>query len=343
MLDGGSAKINFALSGSARQPLRDAWSYQHFLHERAIVLGSTLDESTHENYSSALNSYIAFCERHGRAVDPSEETVSFYIVYMSHYIKVDSVATYLSGIVSKLEPYFPNIRQVHASRIVCDTLRGCMRLYGSPSNRKAPLTIKDLDDIINHFTPNPHYDDLLFLAMLLTGFCGLLRLGEMICPDNPRLFSWRKVTKRSSTSFSNNSYSFLLPAHKADPYFEGNVIIIPKTFLQGKPWLAFRAFLSARDAKHPASSPLWLTSGGQMPTRSFFINRLCRVLGKEYAGQSMRAGGATALAQARTPSSSIKQMGRWSSSAFEVYIRRHPVLMHAILDGDVLQRDVDPF
>jgi hypothetical protein len=44
------------------------------------------------------------------------------------------------------------------------------------------------------------------------------------------------------------------------------------------------------------------------------------------AGQSMRAGGATALAEDGAPPHIIQAAGRWPSDTFQIYIRNHPVL-----------------
>jgi hypothetical protein len=45
----------------------------------------------------------------------------------------------------------------------------------------------------------------------------------------------------------------------------------------------------------------------------------------------MRAGGATSLAEHGISPSLIQAMGRWSSDAFLVYIRKNPALIQALL------------
>jgi hypothetical protein len=80
------------------------------IRERAIALGNTLDSSTLRTYTSALTSYLTFVRAHNFPVSPSEDTISYYIVYMSHHISPCSVTTYLSGIVQQLEPFYPSIR-----------------------------------------------------------------------------------------------------------------------------------------------------------------------------------------------------------------------------------------
>ena len=70
---------------------------------------------------------------------------------------------------------------------------------------------------------------------------------------------------------------------------------------------------------------------GAVPTRHFFVSRLRRYFDRDVAGQSMRAGGATSLAENGIPPSLIQLIGRWTSDAFFIYIRKSPVLIQALL------------
>jgi hypothetical protein len=70
---------------------------------------------------------------------------------------------------------------------------------------------------------------------------------------------------------------------------------------------------------------------GAVPTRQFFISRIRRFFDRNVAGQSMRAGGATSLAENGVPPSLIQLIGRWSSDAFFIYIRKSPILIQALL------------
>src|SRR5882724_1375647 len=44
---------------------------------------------------------------HDFPINPSTNTLSFYIVFMAHHIKLTSISQYLSGITSLLEHHFP--------------------------------------------------------------------------------------------------------------------------------------------------------------------------------------------------------------------------------------------
>ena len=168
--------------------------------------------------------------------------------------------------------------------------------------------------------------------MLVTGFFTLLRLSELTFPNEVRLRNWKKITKHSSVVITPEQYEFHLPSHKADPFFEGNHIIIKHDqYCNINPLSIFTQYLQSRDHHFPLSSPLWFTSARTVPTRNFFIVQLRRYFTRDIAGQSMRAGGATSLAEGGVPPSLIQFIGRWSSDAFFIYIRKSPVLIQALL------------
>ena len=125
---GGSPKM-ISSSVHSRQPLRWPWTCKRLFREWAITLGQAIDNSTWKNYSSALNSYLNFIKMHDFPLEPTSETLSLFTVCMSHHIKPNSVATYLSGICQQLEPYFPNVHSAWNSALVHHTLQGCRRLH----------------------------------------------------------------------------------------------------------------------------------------------------------------------------------------------------------------------
>ena len=92
------------LSPLARQPAQEAWPLEHLILERSISLGLALHPNTSRVYSSHLNSYLTFCHLHNFPIDPTADTLLFFVIFMSHHIAPHSVVNYLSGIVSQLEP-----------------------------------------------------------------------------------------------------------------------------------------------------------------------------------------------------------------------------------------------
>ena len=319
------------IANTSRQPLRLPWTTDRLIYERSILLGMAIDNSTANTYTSATNSYLTFCRLHNMPIDPTPETLSYYITFQSSHINPKSVESYLSGICNNLEPFFPEIRANRASALVKRTLRGAIRRHGCPTKRKSPLTTAQLQSVATDLANSHDHDDLLFLSMLNTGFPGFLRLGEMTVSDNPRLRDFRKVVLCSSLKWVGADFEFLLPAHKTDTMFKGNRVHISRIIGAPDPKPFMAKYIHSRDLLFPLHPQLWLRINGLSPTRSWFLRRLHQYCPADIAGQSMRAGGATALAQAGASVELIRGAGCWSSNAFERYIRKNVVVLHALI------------
>jgi hypothetical protein len=275
---------------------------------------------------------------HGFSIEPTSETLSLFTVYMCHHIKPESVDSYLSGICNQLEDHFPEVRKNRASRIVSKTLAGCKRMRGTATKRKQPLSVHDLLIVVRWLQDRvvrgvATHDDFLFVSQLLTGFYALLRLGELTYPDKVALRNPRKVSQRLSVSWRETGYSYFLPGHKADAFFEGNLLIIEKLDGPTDPHKPFRDYIASRDKLFPYHPQLWLRANGTVPTRSWFIKRLRTFFPKSIAGQSMRAGGATCLAESGALPHIIQAAGRWASDTFQIYIRKNPILLQGMIHG----------
>ena len=92
-----------------------------------------------------------------------------------------------------------------------------------------------------------------------------------------------------------------------------------------------KRYIDSRDAHFPFHPQLWLKADGTILLRSWFITRLHHYFGQDIAGQSMHAGGATAMAEAGAVPELIKGAGCWSSKSFERYICKNPVVLHALI------------
>ncbi|RDB24323.1 hypothetical protein Hypma_008440, partial [Hypsizygus marmoreus] len=244
------------------QPARVAWTRERLIRERSLALGQAIDNSTWKNYGSTLNSYLNFVRIHDFPVEPTPDTLSFFTVYMCHQIKPKSVTTYLSGICQQLEPYFPKVREYRLSSLVAKTLSGSQRLLAVPTSRKSALSQDDLVTAIQKMPSAPSHDDLLFISMLLSGFYGLHRLGKLLFSDDIELRDDRKTIKAASVVVSQDGYQYFLPGHKADRFFEGNIVIIRKNDHPSNPLPHFLNYFSSRNCHFPLSAELWLTSTG---------------------------------------------------------------------------------
>ncbi|THV05623.1 hypothetical protein K435DRAFT_816327 [Dendrothele bispora CBS 962.96] len=195
--------MNPTLLEGSQQPPRKPWSLERFKFERSIAVGAAIDTSTHSSYTSSLNSYVYFCDVHQFPYKPTPDIFSFYIVWLCNndvqHINPKLVEKYLSGICNELEDFYNDVRAIRNHRL--------------------------------HYCHRRNHDDLLFLALLLTGWFGLLRLAEppdthqlaeLCLPDVRKHQNLRKRTRRDSVKWYLQGYGFDLPQHKADPFFEGN-------------------------------------------------------------------------------------------------------------------------
>lgn len=328
----GGRREMIRMSSRARQTHRKAWSIEELVHKRAIALGMALDASSCSSYSSALNSYLYFCEVHQFSIDPTPHTLSLYVVWMAHSIEPRSVNNYLSGICNTLAPFYPDVRSNRRSDLVTKTMKGCKRLWSKPTKRKSPLSLSHIKLIVDQYPAiTRSHDDALFIAMVLTGLHGLLRLGEMTAAEASSLRNPRKWSTRASVEWIPEGFSFWLECHKTDRSFEGARIVITHKE-HPNPVQYFRQYLTSRDFLHPFNPYLWIRQDGSVPTRSWFLDRLQSILKDNmFAGQSLRSGGATMLAEQGVSFDLIRKTGRWSSQAFEMYIRKNPVLLQVYL------------
>ena len=75
---------------------------------------------------------LTFCKIYNFNIEPTEQTLSFLVVYMSSHIKPTSVNSYLSRIANQLEPFSPNVQKSHNSMLVSRTMTGCQHRFGMP-------------------------------------------------------------------------------------------------------------------------------------------------------------------------------------------------------------------
>ncbi|KAF7763930.1 hypothetical protein Agabi119p4_8467 [Agaricus bisporus var. burnettii] len=245
---------------------------------------------------------------------------------MAKFISPSSIDSYLSGIIFKLRQQYPRVTEIRNSDHIRLVLRGVKRRHGRPTSRKAPITFKQLEHLFSLF-PSASYDDRLFLAVISTAFFGLLRLGEVTDSNDSRLRDRRKTTRRDSLEITAEYASFILPASKTDKFFAGNQVLLRHNNRANDPVNALSAYVTLRDRLFPDVPWLWLTSQGCPPTRRWFLARFHLHFDAQFGGHSMRAGGATLLAQHGVPFEIIQAIGRWSSETFRIYIRTHPTLL----------------
>jgi hypothetical protein len=280
-----------------------------------------IEKSTKQNYSTGARDYIRFCSTHNLDLDPTPSTLSRYIAYTSKHIA--SGPKYLTGARHYLKQFFPHFDESRSNPLVQATIRGSKKVRADPITRKPPLQASHIL-LFSELSSNS-YDDLLFAVIISCAFYGCHRIGELTIPNQKSLFDWRKVIKRSSLKFELGRAGYRLPYHKSDPFYHGTDILHTHQKV-GNPVLLLKEYCSIRDKLHGARSPLFLCEDGSLPSRSWFESRFYAVVTKDFGGHSCRAGGATFYARLGLDESIIMALGRWSSSAWKIYIRDNPTV-----------------
>lgn len=317
------------ISSRSRQPPRPTWPLNRLVERRAELLLHSHSAGTQITYQSALQSYLTFCAKHDFPTNPTPDTLSFYITYMATYIKPSSIASYLSGVVFNLKPYYPHVLESRRHPMVQNTLQGALRLVNTPVKRKRAITTTDLR-LVMALDASTH-DDLLFCALVVTGFFGLLRPSELCFNDSLRKRDVRKLMFRHLVTFDKGSLSIPLHAHKADQQQAGNTVLLIRRDDDLNPLPIIQRYLLSRDTLFPLNPELWSRSDGSIPRYSWFIGRLKSALPGNIGGSSLRSGGADHLARLGTDPALIQACGRWASDAYKVYLRTHPALVHHLL------------
>ncbi|KAG2072455.1 hypothetical protein BDR04DRAFT_1013624 [Suillus decipiens] len=193
------------VSAKSRQPTQAAWTEEHLFQEHSIALRFAIEPSTSMAYDSHLNLYITFCQFHHCPTNPTQDTLSYDIVWLSHNIEPQLVDNYLSGIANRLELLYPEVCNTRRSPLVSRTLQG-----------QKPVP----------------YDDTLFLTMLVTGFETLQQLGELTWPDAIKLQTYRKVPLHHTIYSTSTSIQYSLPYQKNDSLRTGSTIVILRELLK---------------------------------------------------------------------------------------------------------------
>jgi hypothetical protein len=308
--------------GSLIQHSRPVVSLSDLDERLAFLQANALDRSTVRGYAVGARDYLRFCFQHHLSFEPTPLTLARYIAYTSQYIS--SGPHYLSGVRHYLQDFFPEFDSNRAHPFVQTAIRGSRKTRADPVRRKQPLRTIHLEAFLQVALRTQHYDDLLFITILSCAFYACHRIGELIPPSLP-LFNWQKIIKRDTLIFSGNRVQYRLPYHKGDPFFHGSDILLTPQHI-ADPVSLLRLYTHLRELKHGARSPLFLREHGLHPSRAWFDKRFFSLLDRSYGGQSARAGGATFYASLGISEDVLQAIGRWSSSAWKIYIRDHPAI-----------------
>ena len=208
-------------------------------------------------------------------------------------------------------------------------LKGAHRnLAGRPKRTRLPITPQILRVLKNSWEHLPSRKDAVMLwAASTLCFFAFLRMGEAVSPSDTGFDSRYhlaygdiRINSRAEPSWME----VVIKRSKCDQFGSGVTLSVGATHSDLCPVAAMLGYLVQRGS---GPGPLFKFIDGRPLTRDRFVSAMHTALTKggidpsQYAGHSFRVGAATTAALRGLQDSLIKTLGRWESSAYQVYIR----------------------
>lgn len=177
-----------------------------------------------------------------------------------------------------------------------------------------PITLAIMADIRKTLSDSPHNcDNIMLWAACCLAFFSLLRCIEFVC-----------LATHLTLQSNPTTIQVTIKQSKTDPFHQDCKLCLGKTGADICPITAILPHLAVRGS---APGPQFILNNGDYLTRQLFSTRLSTVLeqaginSKGYNTHSFRIGAAMTAKEKGIDDIHIKMLGRWKSSAYQLYIR----------------------
>lgn len=213
------------------------------------------------------------------------------------------------------------------SEMVKQVLAGAKRMLAHKKIKKEPITPEILSQLVDRFAgEKADLDDVRVITWCLIGFAGFLRYSELA------------ALKESDVLIFPDHMEIFIESSKTDQYRDGAWVVIARTATKICPVNMTERYISLgeisgspdqhlfRGITHTKNGVKLRKKGGLSYTRmrELLLEKI-EAIGlnpKLYGLHSLRAGGATAAANAGVPDRLFKRHGRWrSENAKDGYIK----------------------
>ena len=295
-----------------------------------FFLAQGLAQSTQKSYASGQRRFIAFCRQAGKlhpdgSPCPVEEwTLCLFVSFLADSIQHASIKVYLSAIRSlHIEQGFPD-PLLNCLRLQ-QVMRGIKRFQGSPVAARLPIT-DSLMMVIRQSLNVTLHDHCMFWAACTLAYFGFLRSAEFTVPNLASFSSAIHLSVADIAVDSSTLPSCLcvrIKASKTDPFRKGCFVHIGRGTL---PLCAVHAVLAYLSLQGDSPGPLFLLQSGQPLSRTILTDWLRQIMSASgipgnFSSHSFRIGAASVAARNGVPDHLIQALGRWTSNAYQLYIR----------------------
>lgn len=293
-----------------------------------------LSEATRKSYGAAKRRYSSFCS--SRSLQPLPASESQLCQFVSHLANESlchsTIKCYLSAVrhlhiaegqgdpgicsMARLEQVMRGIKAVQARA----PPKG--KLVRRPMTPDLLLKLKQ-----SWSTGGDAWDNAMLWAASSMCFFGFFRAGEITVPAESKFDEGAHLTFRDVSVDCIKNPQILkvkLKASKTDPFRVGVEVFIGRTGNALCPVAAVLAFMAIRGQ---GPGPLFKFRDGRPLTRARVVTEVKRALSAagvdcaHYSGHSFRSGAATTAAKQGIGDATIKMLGRWKSSAYQLYVK----------------------
>ncbi|XP_067653261.1 integrase/recombinase xerD homolog [Haliotis asinina] len=189
---------------------------------------------------------------------------------------------------------------------------------------RKPITFPILQRIVGVLPAicRSSYEAQVFKSAFTLAFFGFLRVSELVCSSQAD--DSKTSLQINDVSFSGEGLTLRIRFSKTDQFGRGTLLSISPTASELCPVRALSLYLASRPR---TSSQLFVHFDGSPLTRYQFqaiLNKSLSHVGydaTQYTSHSFRIGAATTAAINGLDESIIQQYGRWTSCAYQGYIR----------------------
>ena len=291
-----------------------------------------LAKSTHKSYQAGQKRYLTFCSEVKRsAVPTTEETLLLFVTHLAqHELTHATIKVYLSAVRNlHVTAGLHNEFSAHLTPRLEMVLRGIKKDKSLTAPRtRLPIMVEIMAKIKDTLSLRPSdYDNIMMWAACALAFFGFLRCSEFTVPTQDEYCPDTHLSPQDITIDSRTSPTVIqvtIKQSKTDPFRVGCKLCLGKTGTHICPIDAILPYLALRGAGY---GPLFIKDNGVYLTRHQFsslLNEILQRAGVNSAGyntHSFRIGAATTAKENGISDVHIKMLGRWQSSAYQLYIR----------------------
>lgn len=287
--------------------------------------------STRMTYGTGLLKYHIYCDTIALPElyrTPCTTTIlAGFITFLSGQYSRTAIGNFLAAIKAWHTIHF--IPYEIDEKLINNLLKGAQRIQPLPLPKREPITVDYLNRILQHLDVTKP-EQAAVAACLTTTFYTCARLGEFTVPS-VKLFNYRRHITITGVTFQHDKFfnkvtAFRLPMTKTSD--SGETVFWAPQLGKTNPQLHLLNHLEINEPGKYDHLFAFKTHNRKIPlTRNIFIRNIKNAANKAclpyLSGHSLRIGATLEYLLRGIPFEVVKQIGRWNSNSFTLYLREH--------------------